>query len=262
MKRIIALAVIAALGLTGCGASNAETETQVEEKTEEAEEAKPTEPPKEEAIDEGLKEAITTKLNEIGIKDFEIKSAKSSTAECMVGDDKLIVYYGKSGSSWAINAIRDDDYKYYYSSNKHDTIYDYTTGEVITEGEEVVSAKKATPTPAASSEPEATTSKAGLIEYDIRSHVRSKYADTDIDHITVNNDNIVLAYLVWNVKNSEKTTKEMLRMYSDDLAATLVKDYDDLKEIAVFWNVPYLSKDYKWHYSCSSAGAYMDDSME
>lgn len=258
MKRIIALAVIAALGLTGCGASNTETETQVEEKTEEAEE-EPTEPPKEEEIDEGLKETITTKLNELGIDDFEIKSAKSSTAECMVGDDKLIVYYGKSGSSWTINAVRDCDYKYYYSSNKHDTIYDYATGEVVTEGEEVVSTKKATPTPSVS---ETTTSKAGMIESDVRSHVRSEYADTDIDHITVNNDSIVLAYLVWNVKNSESTTKQMLRMYSDDLAATLVDDYDDLKEIAVFWNVPYLSKDYKWHYSCSSAGAYMDDSME
>lgn len=260
MKRILALAVIAALSLTGCGATGTQSEKQTEEK---AEEAKSAEKPKSEIIyEDQLREEITETLNEIGVEEFEITDINLSSAECVTGDRKLTVYYGRNGALWKVNAIRDDKYKYYLSQNKHDTIYDYTTGEVITEGEEVVSTKKATPTPAASSEPEATTSKAGLIEYDIRSHVRSEYADTNIDHITVNNDNIVLAYLVWNVKNSEKTTKEMLRMYSDDLAATLTDDYDDLKEIAVFWNVPYLSKDYKWHYTCTSSGAYMDDSME
>lgn len=52
---------------------------------------------------------------------------------------------------------------------------------------------------------------------------------TQIDRITINDDlgteadgdYIALVYLTWNQKNTEKTSKKMLEMYSSDLAATL-----------------------------------------
>ena len=239
MKRIIALAVIAALSLTGCGATGGQ-KIEIEKGMENVEQ---------------LEELVTEKMNEIGIESFDFVSIDSETVKCKVGNDELSVSISKEdnkNSPWIIDSIR-NGHIYHYSTNEHYTLYDYHTGEVVREG---------VPYSFSSSSSGSATSKADMIKSSVRSHVSSEYADTKIDHITVNNDNIVLAYLVWNVKNSEETTKKMLRMYSDDLAATLVDDYDDLKEIAVFWNVPYLSKDYKWHYTCTSSGAYMDDSME
>ncbi|MFD1205712.1 hypothetical protein ACFQ38_11435 [Sporosarcina contaminans] len=49
---------------------------------------------------------------------------------------------------------------------------------------------------------------------------------------------IVLPKLKWDVKNSSKTTKEMLEMYSDHIAAKLA-DQKDVSEITVFWEVPH-----------------------
>lgn len=245
MKRMIALAVIAALGLAGCGASGSQTKIRIEEDDESIAQ---------------LEEAITEKMNDIGIEAFDILTINEESAECKAGDEEFTVSYSKgkhNSSPWVIESIA-SGYTYYYSTNEYNNVYDYKTGELIQDASENIESKLNSD----ASPSDSVTSKADMIESDVRSRVRSEYADTDIDHITVNNDNIVLAYLVWNVKNSEETTKKMLRMYSDDLAATLTDDYDDLKEIAVFWNVPYLSKDYKWHYTCTSSGAYMDDSME
>ena len=69
--------------------------------------------------------------------------------------------------------------------------------------------------------------------------------NTTINKIEVNehmgrNDGtyLVLPYLKWSVKNSAKTTMEMLEMYSDHLAAKLADD-KNVSEITVFWEVPY-----------------------
>ena len=89
----------------------------------------------------------------------------------------------------------------------------------------------------------------GEITNAIENRVSSQYTSTDIDRITINEDAgtsssgdyIALVYLTWNVKNTGKTSKEMLRMYSDDLAATVAKECPSVTEIAVFWTVPYLN---------------------
>lgn len=69
--------------------------------------------------------------------------------------------------------------------------------------------------------------------------------NTTINKIDVNehmgrNDGtyLVLPHLKWSVKNSAKTTMEMLEMYSDHLAARLADD-KNISEITVFWEVPY-----------------------
>lgn len=79
---------------------------------------------------------------------------------------------------------------------------------------------------------------------------------TQIDRITINDDlgteadgdYIALVYLTWNQKNTGKTSKKMLEMYSSDLAATLGEQNSSVNEIAIFWTVPYLNDTAKCSY--------------
>ena len=105
------------------------------------------------------------------------------------------------------------------------------------------------------------------IESILKVRIEEAYDDTEIDHITINddlgteveNDYIALVYLTWNCKNSGKTSKEMLKMYSDDLAATLAEQNDSVQEIAIFWTVPYLNDNAKCSYERRNGGfAVMD----
>lgn len=243
IKRITALAVIALLTFTGCGGSNNPPKTQIEEGIENVEE---------------LEESIEKKMNEIGVTDFNIISIEKGLfdlgidAVCETEDKEFNVHCAEGkhkATPWIISSIRGKNaQKYYYSDSEHDTVYDYKTGEVIQEG-----------TPF---EAPANISSGSMIQSSIRSHVEKEYKDTKVESITVNNDSIALIHLTWDTKNTEETTKKMLRMYSDDLAATMSAKYDNLTEIAVFWKSTYLSKDYKWHYACKDGKALMDDSME
>lgn len=84
------------------------------------------------------------------------------------------------------------------------------------------------------------------IEKTIKDRVSDKYSGTVIKKIDINenlgtddeDDYIVLPHLKWDVKNKPKMTREMLEMYSDDLAATLAK-HTNITEITIFWEVPY-----------------------
>ena len=66
------------------------------------------------------------------------------------------------------------------------------------------------------------------IEKILRERIEEEYYNTVIDGITVNddlgtekeNDYIALVYLTWNTRNSGKLSKTVLKMYSEDLAAT------------------------------------------
>lgn len=84
------------------------------------------------------------------------------------------------------------------------------------------------------------------IEKTIKDRVSDEYYDTVIKKIDINenlgsdeeDDYIVLPHLKWDVKNKPKMTREMLELYSDDLAATLAK-HTNITEITIFWEVPY-----------------------
>ena len=106
-----------------------------------------------------------------------------------------------------------------------------------------------------------------VIEKILRDRISDQYSNTVIDSITINDnagtsedgDYIALVNLTWNVKNSGATSKKMLQMYSDDLAATLANENDTVQEIAIFWKVPYLNDNAKCSYERKSGGfAYMD----
>ena len=202
-----------------------------------------------------LKDTIIQKMKEIGISDeitiatIERSDMSFVNADCETEKEKFHVACSGSGTDsdpWEVFSISDaETWKYYYSDSEFQDVYDYETGELV---QERVLIKDIVSSP-------------DMIETAIQMHVEESYKDTVIDRINVNNG-IALVYLKWNTKNSEGATKKMLRMYSDDLAATIADKYDELTEIAVFWNVSYLSKDYKWHYNCNNGKAIMDDSME
>ena len=88
-----------------------------------------------------------------------------------------------------------------------------------------------------------------VIANKVREYVKEHYSNTTVDDITVNphlgtekaDDYVVLVRLTWSQKNSAKTTKEMLDMYSSDMAARMYKDLPKVQELAVFWTVPYLN---------------------
>lgn len=125
------------------------------------------------------------------------------------------------------------------------------------------------PTEAPTAAPTEVPDQKEVIEQTIAAHVKAEYRSTDIDRITVNDDlgtdapddYIALVYLVWNVKNKPDMTRQMLTLYSDDLAATLGKTCADVQEVAVFWTVPYLGSDAKRAYERRGEGMYSTDTF-
>lgn len=98
-----------------------------------------------------------------------------------------------------------------------------------------------------------------------------EYRKVSIDKIAINDDlgneeegyYIALVYLIFGVQNREKTANEMMRMYSDDLVATLANQgIKDISEAVVFWKDEYNNRDLKYAYEYKDAGFYLTDSME
>lgn len=100
------------------------------------------------------------------------------------------------------------------------------------------------------------------IEKILTDRITEQYTMTQIDRITINDDlgteadgdYIALVYLTWDQKNTGKTSKKMLEMYSSDLAATLGEQNSSVNEIAIFWTVPYLNDTAKCSYQRNGDG--------
>ncbi|WP_049680965.1 hypothetical protein [Peribacillus loiseleuriae] len=103
----------------------------------------------------------------------------------------------------------------------------------------------------------------------VKKIIKKEYYNTAITKVVVNdhygtakdNDYIVLPYLKWDSKNTKKTTKEILKLYSEDLAAQLIAE-SDISEITVFWEVPYHLEGAniaKFNYSRSGKNMAIDD---
>ena len=79
--------------------------------------------------------------------------------------------------------------------------------------------------------------EAEQIEWAIRARIdEGVYKNTKLDRITVNEnlgteedgDYIALVYLIFDIKNTKETGNEVMRMYSDDLAATLADQFSNI----------------------------------
>ncbi len=95
---------------------------------------------------------------------------------------------------------------------------------------------------------EVGTEKRNIEEAGFR-RIKENYEDTEIDRVVINDDvgtdndgdYIVLTYVKWNRQNKEETTKDMLRMYCDDFAASLGNEFSKINEVVMFWDVSYHS---------------------
>lgn len=97
-----------------------------------------------------------------------------------------------------------------------------------------------------------------------------EYDYTDVDSISINkdygtktkNDYIALVNLTWEQKNSASLSKEMISMYSEDLAAFVGKKCKNVHEICIFWTVPYLNDaSAKCSYERKHGGMYSTDTI-
>jgi len=112
----------------------------------------------------------------------------------------------------------------------------------------------------------------GELEKAIRKRIEEGgYNKVTIDKITINEDlgneeegyYIALVHLTFGVKNREETANEMMRMYSDDLVATLANQgIDDISQVAIFWKDEYNDRDLKYAYEYRDGGFYITDIVE
>ena len=98
----------------------------------------------------------------------------------------------------------------------------------------------------------------------IKQELSDQVTNTTLDTLLVNEnsgtdsnkDVIVVAYLTWSTKNSEKTTIEMLKMYSNHLATKLAPELAEGSEIALCWKAEYAGLDIKHSYYIKNGNAY------
>lgn len=108
---------------------------------------------------------------------------------------------------------------------------------------------------------------------EIETAIRSRaddgdYTSTELDKITINenlgtdtpDDFVALIYFDFKVKNRRKTGNEVMRMYSDDLVATLAKrGMKNISEAAIFWKDKYNNRNVKYAYEYRDGGFYIID---
>lgn len=98
------------------------------------------------------------------------------------------------------------------------------------------------------------------------------YKDLRIDRLTVNedmgtddndDDYIVLVYSTWTKMNTVKTSNEILRVYSDDMAASIASEgITNVNEVAVFIDDDYNKRSVKYHYTFNGTGFIKDEVIE
>ena len=114
---------------------------------------------------------------------------------------------------------------------------------------------------------ESSDSEKNTYKDNIRGHIIVNYSGTSVDSITINDDYgtdaeddyIALVNLTWTVKNNGQMSKKVLKMYSEDLAATVAIECPNIQEIAIFWTVPYLNANAKCSYERKGNGMYEMD---
>lgn len=103
-----------------------------------------------------------------------------------------------------------------------------------------------------------------IVDSIINKEVGNTVKNTKVDSIRVNenagtdkdDDVIVLIDLSWSTKNLEKTTREILKMYSDHIATKLASSLADESELAFFWDANYSGLSIKHSYQIKSGNAY------
>ena len=223
-----------------------------------------------------LAAVVRLTFDEIGVENAEFagfynyaKFGKLITCDALYKSDtgkNLVIscmYVEFDSVPWSVPYICDaNNGKYYYLNEMNEgneDVYSYTTGELVTSAISVGSFYSDT------AEEDKKAIKSVLTK-----RIKDNYVETVIDEMTINEnlgtteagDYIALVYLTWNRKNGAEMTETMLDMFSDDLAVTAYNECKNVKEIALFWKVPYLGDGTsKWSYVIESSGAYRDDKV-
>lgn len=137
----------------------------------------------------------------------------------------------------------DDVTKYNYDSVDDDEIDE----DIDTDDTKSIKSKKEKTTPKKKKNKQKKSKKQKI--KDIIEDRIWEYDYTDVDSISINqdygtkkkNDYIALVNLTWDQKNSASLSKDIISMYSEDLAAFVGKRCKNIQEICIFWTVPYLN---------------------
>ncbi|KKG07223.1 hypothetical protein [Methanosarcina mazei] len=71
---------------------------------------------------------------------------------------------------------------------------------------------------------------------------------------------VVLVYFDFTAKNTRNTANEMMKMYSDDLVASLANQgITDISEAAIFWKDDYNNRNVKYAYEYKNNGFFVSD---
>jgi len=151
------------------------------------------------------------------------------------------------------------------------------SGERSTEASTITTTSGTEATTATTTASETTTmletseeGRKGEIELAVLNRINDgDYTFAELDEITINNnygsddpDNnfILLVYFIYSTKNTKSTGNDLMRMYSDDLVATLAKQgFDDINEAAIFWEDDYNDRSVKYAYEYRNKGFYITD---
>lgn len=167
----------------------------------------------------------------------------------------LRMNYSYSDEQWEVtdieNAITGKYYKVNPNSVSIPDLYDYTTGELSTEVVE-----------------QSDFAKSLLAELkdpknQIDTSVRSwsdQYSLTSVDSIDVNdNASIPGTYVVIIRYTFDADNKDLIKQYSDDIAARIGKEYNNVGEVSVFWSGSKLSGTCKRSYAKAPDGMKLSD---
>lgn len=90
-----------------------------------------------------------------------------------------------------------------------------------------------------------------------------EYMSATLDRYAINGESeecIVLVYFNFEAMNKEETGNDMMKMYSDDIVATLANaSFDNISEATIFWEDEYNNRSVKYAYEYDGNGFYISD---
>ncbi|MGG4090057.1 hypothetical protein [Bacillus licheniformis] len=170
--------------------------------------------------------------------------------EGMTYDEVKKIVGGKAKSEYKINKYSSPDYDFDGEGgleNEATVSLHFVDGKLSVKSEYGLITKSDQSELNDSSSENETSDIRNKIEDLVNEHLK----DVSIEDVEVNQDlgndkkdqYISLVHLSFDLKNSSATTKKMIELYSEDLAARLAEEDRSISELSVFWKAPYIDED-------------------